>query len=67
MCVRRYLIQQNANNGHELAFGTSAVLTVAMFRRALKSKAKVPTGLAVLGAANLVFNAKKIYEYRYGL
>ncbi|KAJ3063310.1 hypothetical protein HDU99_004884 [Rhizoclosmatium hyalinum] len=62
-----YLIKNNKDYGYELALGTSILLTGAVGPRALKTKARVPLGMATLGLLGTGYYSKKLYQSHYGV
>ncbi|KAI8342954.1 transmembrane proteins 14C-domain-containing protein [Chlamydoabsidia padenii] len=58
-----YLIKENANGGHEMAVGTSLLLTGAMLPRAIKTKKALPIALAVTSFAAGAYYTKKVVDY----
>ncbi|KAI8333159.1 transmembrane proteins 14C-domain-containing protein [Chlamydoabsidia padenii] len=58
-----YLIQENANYGHELAVGTSVLLTGAMLPRAIKTRKPLPIVLAITSLAAGAYYTKKVIDY----
>eukprot|EP00158_Paraphelidium_tribonemae_P003015 Partr_v1_DN25837_c1_g1_i1_m2805 len=60
-----YLIAENRDWGHELALGTSILLTLGMGRRAIKGGLKpMPSMVAALGLLNAGYYGMKVFEYR---
>ncbi|KAJ3345678.1 mitochondrial glycerol-3-phosphate dehydrogenase, partial [Kappamyces sp. JEL0680] len=62
-----YLIQNNKNNGVELATATSGLLFGAMAPRALRLRAPAPIVLATAGLIGTAYYGKKLYEQEYGV
>ncbi|KAJ3303640.1 hypothetical protein HDV03_003614 [Kappamyces sp. JEL0829] len=62
-----YLIQNNKDNGVELATATSGLLFGAMAPRALRLRAPAPIVLATAGLIGTAYYGKKLYEQEYGV
>ncbi|KAI8608338.1 transmembrane proteins 14C-domain-containing protein [Chytriomyces sp. MP71] len=62
-----YLIRKNADYGVELGLGTSMLLLGAVGPRAVTTRARVPLGMAGLGALGSAYFAKKYWQQTYGV